>query len=484
MERRPGARTGQPLRQLLRHRLGSSTAGRAARQGAAARPRRAVRRRAGEGRPEAGPSTTASCSSPITTAASRSAPRRPRPVDRPRRVRRHARRRQELGQTRRPAQRPALPPELLAGGQRRDRLPPVLRRQHAGRAGHGRPGRVRHRPPVHVRAAQAGGVDGLRIDHPDGLYDPKQYFDRLQAEVPRPRWATASCTWRSRRSSRATRSCPADWQVNGTSGYDALIAINDLYVDGRTADRFQRIYADFRRRQHAVRRVDLPQEVARARHVAQLRAEHARPPAGPDRPVEPAQPRLHPQGAARGAAGGDRLLQRLPHLRLGRGRPPHGRGDGRAGHQGRHRPQSRQERGRVPVHRDTVLQRYPVPEADEPPAAAVRRQVPTGDQPGHGQGDRGHGVLHLQPPDEPERGRRRPRPVRPPRRRHPRLLRRSAGQLAAGPEPAQHARHQAERGRAGPHQRPVGVARRVGRGVGPMVEPERPEGPDPQRPST
>ena len=27
----------------------------------------------------------------------------------------------------------------------------------------------------------AGLADGLRIDHPDGLYDPRQYLDRLQA---------------------------------------------------------------------------------------------------------------------------------------------------------------------------------------------------------------------------------------------------------------------------------------------------------------
>ena len=31
-----------------------------------------------------------------------------------------------------------------------------------------------------LRLLAEGKVDGLRIDHPDGLYDPRQYFQRLQ----------------------------------------------------------------------------------------------------------------------------------------------------------------------------------------------------------------------------------------------------------------------------------------------------------------
>ena len=40
----------------------------------------------------------------------------------------------------------------------------------------------------------AGLADGLRIDHPDGLFDPKQYLERLQERVsragPRPQRTT------------------------------------------------------------------------------------------------------------------------------------------------------------------------------------------------------------------------------------------------------------------------------------------------------
>ncbi len=90
---------------------------------------------------------------------------------------------------------------------------------------------------------KTGGVSGLRIDHPDGLYDPKQYFDRLQAmaaaELGGPLYVAVE------KIIEGDERLPSDWQVNGTSGYDALIAVNDLYVDGRNGDRFHGIYADF-----------------------------------------------------------------------------------------------------------------------------------------------------------------------------------------------------------------------------------------------
>jgi (1->4)-alpha-D-glucan 1-alpha-D-glucosylmutase len=31
-----------------------------------------------------------------------------------------------------------------------------------------------------------GAVEALRIDHPDGLYDPRAYFEKLQAQCGKP----------------------------------------------------------------------------------------------------------------------------------------------------------------------------------------------------------------------------------------------------------------------------------------------------------
>ena len=100
-------------------------------------------------------------------------------------------------------------------------------------------------------------------------------------------------------------------------------------------------------------------------------------------------------------------------------------------------------------------------------AAAVRGQVPAGHGPGHGQGGRGHGLLRLQPAGVAQRGRRRPGAVRRPSGGGPRVQPGPAGPLALCAVAPVHARHQAQRGRPRPDQRPV----RDPRGMGaPRVE--------------
>ena len=112
--------------------------------------------------------------------------------------------------------RPGLPPRLLARGRRRDQLPALLRHQRPRRAAHGERRGVRgHAPPACSRWRPSGKVDGLRIDHPDGLYDPAHYFERLQLRYA-TRWpsgsrdgaaARRSTSW-SRRSWPRTSACP------------------------------------------------------------------------------------------------------------------------------------------------------------------------------------------------------------------------------------------------------------------------------------
>ena len=68
-----------------------------------------------------------------------------------------------------------------------------------------------------------GLVDGLRVDHPDGLRDPGQYLERLRDLAGDARSG-------SRRSSRATSGCPTG-PSQGTTGYDALGTIDRVFVD-------------------------------------------------------------------------------------------------------------------------------------------------------------------------------------------------------------------------------------------------------------
>ena len=67
-----------------------------------------------------------------------------------------------------------------------------------------------------------GTVDGLRIDHPDGLADPAQYFERLRSEGVEHVWAEKILE-----SSERLR----DWPVTGTVGYDFLNEVCALFVD-------------------------------------------------------------------------------------------------------------------------------------------------------------------------------------------------------------------------------------------------------------
>ena len=71
-----------------------------------------------------------------------------------------------------------------------------------------------------------GTVDGLRIDHVDGLRDPAGYLHRLAD-------ATHGCWTVVEKILEPGESLPDGWPVAGTSGYDFLIRVNDVLVESR-----------------------------------------------------------------------------------------------------------------------------------------------------------------------------------------------------------------------------------------------------------
>jgi (1->4)-alpha-D-glucan 1-alpha-D-glucosylmutase len=98
----------------------------------------------------------------------------------------------------------------------------------------------------------SGRVQGVRIDHPDGLFDPARYFEMLQD--------LAAEVWNVRRSSTETRPdrplyvvaekilsgrerLPGRWAVHGTTGYNFLNELNGLFVSSAQARRMRRAYA-------------------------------------------------------------------------------------------------------------------------------------------------------------------------------------------------------------------------------------------------
>ncbi len=73
-----------------------------------------------------------------------------------------------------------------------------------------------------LRLVREGLVDGLRIDHPDGLADPAGYFERLQAHGARNVWVEKILDPGERL---------RDWPVSGTVGYEFLNDVTALFVD-------------------------------------------------------------------------------------------------------------------------------------------------------------------------------------------------------------------------------------------------------------
>jgi (1->4)-alpha-D-glucan 1-alpha-D-glucosylmutase len=103
--------------------------------------------------------------------------------------------------------------------------------------------------------AASGKIDGLRIDHPDGLFDPDQYFQRLQqryaqlggielesgedGKPPRPLYVVIE------KIAATHEKLPETWAVYGTSGYRYAVLVNGVLVDTEAGDEMERIYRGF-----------------------------------------------------------------------------------------------------------------------------------------------------------------------------------------------------------------------------------------------
>lgn len=84
-----------------------------------------------------------------------------------------------------------------------------------------------------------GVVDGLRIDHPDGLADPEEYLRRLNEATGGACWTVVE------KILTGDEPLPANWPVAGTTGYDALHRIDGLFTDPVGADELAHRFRDF-----------------------------------------------------------------------------------------------------------------------------------------------------------------------------------------------------------------------------------------------
>ncbi|MEU9268188.1 malto-oligosyltrehalose synthase [Streptomyces sp. NPDC048251] len=91
-----------------------------------------------------------------------------------------------------------------------------------------------------LRLLHEGVVDGLRVDHPDGLADPDAYLERLHT-ASGGRWTVVEKILAD------GERLPDSWPVAGTTGYDALRHVDGLFTDpegaGELLDRYRRFAA-------------------------------------------------------------------------------------------------------------------------------------------------------------------------------------------------------------------------------------------------
>jgi (1->4)-alpha-D-glucan 1-alpha-D-glucosylmutase len=88
------------------------------------------------------------------------------------------------------------------------------------------------------RMIDDGDIDGLRVDHPDGLRDPLQYFEWLRASLPEGRIYIEKILENDERLKN-------DWPIDGSVGYEFLAKVNRLWMDDQRTDVLTATYADF-----------------------------------------------------------------------------------------------------------------------------------------------------------------------------------------------------------------------------------------------
>lgn len=76
-----------------------------------------------------------------------------------------------------------------------------------------------------LQLVREGVVEGLRVDHPDGVADPEGYLRRLHEAAGDDCWIVVE------KILTGPEHLPAGWPVAGTTGYDALHRVDGLFTD-------------------------------------------------------------------------------------------------------------------------------------------------------------------------------------------------------------------------------------------------------------
>lgn len=101
-------------------------------------------------------------------------------------------------------------------------------------------------------------IDGLRIDHPDGLHNPSEYFYKLQSEIAsmldlEHNFSNTNCLSNenlpfyiiAEKILAPFEKLPSNWPIFGTVGYDFLNLVNNLMIKSDNLKKMTRVYESF-----------------------------------------------------------------------------------------------------------------------------------------------------------------------------------------------------------------------------------------------
>ena len=139
-----------------------------------------------------------------------------------------------------------------------------------------------------LELVREGLVDGLRVDHPDGLADPRGYLERLRDEGAEHVWVEKILEPGERL---------RDWPVEGTTGYEFANDVTALFVDPAGEEPLTRWYAESTGETRSFAAIADEAKLELARTDFRREFDTA------------------PLARGRAAGGGGRCAARLPHVR-------------------------------------------------------------------------------------------------------------------------------------------------------------------------
>ena len=98
-----------------------------------------------------------------------------------------------------------------------------------------------------LQLLKEGKIDGLRIDHPDGLYNPREYFQRLQCSAAQtlPECMAKNHYVVAEKILTGEELLSENWPIHGTTGYDFASLVNGLFVDPDAEGKMTEAYWSF-----------------------------------------------------------------------------------------------------------------------------------------------------------------------------------------------------------------------------------------------